>query len=343
MKTIRTAIRLCPAIFSTILMSFAADDGIKKNLQIQEPWGDVFGGKETVFHVQAPALENNGGTVIWQFAVGNSTIARGEQPIEAPPGGAAIKLDLPPVKEGVVLQATLTVALAIASGEEAKAVRKLYLFPENPFSDKAEWLKKLNIHLFDPAGKTAELFTKNVIPFKSVNNLDALSPGRDAVLIIGEGTSFKEYRGLANVMMKTAVSGVPVLCLAPTDGDMRLPGSAGDDQPFPSVLTFKRNDVIAQLDKRLDHEGWAPDGMMNTRSMLLQGDRAGVSLEVSEEPKGWPWVDVRFAPGRGRLVLCTFKLVEKWADSPAPRFLLARILEAMANEQPQDFDHGGQE
>jgi hypothetical protein len=34
----------------------------------------------------------------------------------------------------------------------------------------------------------------------------------------------------------------------------------------------------------------------------------------------------------GRLVLCTFGIVEKWNDSPAPRYLLMKMLESVSAE-----------
>ena len=233
------------------------------------------------------------------------------------------------VKEGVVMPASLAVALTRPGADKAvvEVTKPIWIFPEEPFAGKAEWLKKLNIQLFDPAEKTAALFTRIGIPFKETRNMDAFAEFKDSILIIGEGVSLKEYRGLADMMVKAAAAGIPVLCLALADGAMQLPGSAGSDQPPPSAISLKQAGIITELDKRLDAEGWAPDGKLLAARLALQGDRTGVWAAATQDGSGWAWMDMRFGEGRGRIVVCGFAVVEKWKDSPAPRFLLTRILE----------------
>ncbi len=307
---------------------------LETGLNMQEQWGNVFGGKEAVFHVAVTSAKPVTGTVSWQFSCGGHTIARGEKAVEASPTNrpaVEVKFAVPSVKDGVIMPASLTVEFAEQKAEKipANLVKQLYIFPENPFADRSDWLKKLNIILFDPAGKTAELFTKNEIPFKQVNTIGALSDCKDSLVIVGESVSFKESRGLADILVKTAASGIPVLCLAPSEGEIQMPGVEGSNQPFPLQITFRQNNIIAELDKRLDDKGWPPDGSMASNMMALQPDRKGILLAVANTGAGWPWVDLRFPAGKGRIILCSFKIVEKWTESPAPRFLLERILNDM--------------
>ena len=324
-------------VFISVFFSFASivsASELEPVLNVQEQWGDVFGGKEAVFHATVTSAKPVTGTVSWQFTCEGHTIARGEKAVEASPTNRAtveIKFAVPSVKDGVIMPASLTVAFAEQKAEiiSASLVKQLYIFPENPFADRSDWLKKLNIILFDPTGKTAELFTKNEIPFKQVNNIGALSDCKDSVVIVGEAVSFKESRGLADILVKTAAAGIPVLCLAPSEGEIQMPGVEGSDQPFPLQITFRQNNIITELDKRLDDKGWAPDGSMVSNIMSLQSDRKGILLSVAKTGTGWSWFDLRFPAGRGRLILCSFKIVEQWTESPAPRFLLERILNDM--------------
>ena len=73
---------------------------------------------------------------------------------------------------------------------------------------------------------------------------------------MGEGVSFREYRGLPDVLIHAALHGVKVVCLAPAAGSLRL--SVDDEKPFAALrsLSLKRADVIAEFDKRLDYRDW---------------------------------------------------------------------------------------
>jgi hypothetical protein len=143
--------------------------------------------------------------------------------------------------------------------------------------------------------------------------------------------SFKDYRGLGDMMVKTAARGIPVLCLAPAGGEMTMPGAGDADLPKPRSMRFAGNELIVQLDKRLDAEAWPPDGRVAAGGLKLRGDRGPVVGETAKE-SAWPWVELEYG-GKGRLVVCGFGIVEKWKNGPAPRFLFAKVLEHMAAEK----------
>ena len=58
---------------------------------------------------------------------------------------------------------------------EASLEKPLWIFPENPFTNRSQWLKQLQIRLFDPVGKTRQVFKKTAIPFTETRNVDSLS------------------------------------------------------------------------------------------------------------------------------------------------------------------------
>jgi hypothetical protein len=116
-----------------------------------------------------------------------------------------------------------------------------------------------------------------------------------------------------------------VLCLAPADGQFAFPGTEADS-PNAARLCFRRNDVIVELDKRLDSDRWPPDGKTFDAGLEVASNRGRVSLVVTESPQTWPWLDVVYPCG-GRLIVCSFRVVQCWQAGPTPRYLLARILE----------------
>lgn len=302
---------------------------------LREPWANVFGGREAVFHVAAESAEPFNGRLVWAFDADGRTLARGEFAVKAvagTPAACEVRLAVPSVNPGVVMKARLSVqAVPSGSAKEAGGVdRVMWVFPEDPFFGHSEWLKKLEIRLFDPVGATARLLDGFKVPYTLIRNVDGLEAGAFGLLVVGEGVSFKDYRGLFEVLVKVARTGKPVLCLAPGGGEMRLPGSVDAELPLPSSLAFRRHDFIGELDKRLDAVGWKSGEKAGGCGLKIRGDRGPVSVEVGEVTEGWSVLDVGFGKGEGRLIVCGFGLIGAWAESPTPRFLFVRMLEHVA-------------
>ncbi len=313
-------------------MAFAAE--LPVSINIQEQWACVFGGKEAVFHAGILTTESFAGRLEWRFFEGNLTIARGERGVNTRPGimeTVEIRLPIPEVKPGVVVEASLSVSVIREGALEssAGAANPIWVFPENPFYDRKQWLERVNINLFDPVKKTSAIFTSAGIMCKTVENVDALAAITNGVVIIGEGVSFKDYRVLPEMMMKMAAAGVSVLCLAPNGGEIAIAGAEGASEP--DILTFRRGDIIKFLDKRLDTKAWPPDGKSVASGLKLMGERGAVAADIMKGAEGWLWLEMCFWGKNGKLVVCGFAIMEKWQSGPTPRFLFAKILEYMAD------------
>lgn len=309
--------------------AFAGESAV--SLNIVEQYSNVFAGEESAFRMTVTANDQFKGRVAWGFASGGGILARGEGEVLAQPGKdgtVEARLATPEVKEGVILQASLSVSLFEHGRQDAltNLVRTIWLFSKDSFSYRRQWLEEMKIHLFDPEKKTAETLAESKAPFEMVGNIDALPGINDGILVIGEGVSFKDYRGLWGMMVKAAASGTPVLCLASSGGEVVVPGMGNSDLPQPASMTFQHNDIIRELDKRLDADAWPPDGRTAMSSMKLKGERGPVVGEMCEGGDGWTWIEMQFAGGK-KLVMCGFAIIEKWHSGPTPRFLFARLLE----------------
>ena len=310
-------------------------------IRLQEPWANVFAGKETVFHATLATIEPFDGRIAWRFSADGRTLSRGESAVKAGPtatGTVEVRINVPAVKPGVIMQTTLSVSASQAGSDKEVAIvdRTLWVFPEDPFTGCTEWLKKLNIRLFDPVGTTAKLFTDASIPFAEIRSVDALTSIEAGTLIVGEGVSLKEYRGLAENLIKTAAVGRPVLCLALDNWEMQLPASGDPALPQPTSLVFHQQDIIKELDKRLDVEGWKGKGKVTSSSLKLRGDRGPVMAEVSRDAGMWPWMELGFEKENGKLIVCGFGIVGAWAESPTPRFLLLKVLEHVSGSKGKE-------
>lgn len=309
-----------------------------------EPWNNIFAGGERTFRYTVDRVLT--GRVTWMLSRESRVLTRGEVALPMAADEARMiefRVAIPEVKDGVVFACDLTVALVPQDASEAAVTsrRTLHLFPKDPFIDRQQWLKNLGIRLFDPEKKTAERFTKAGIPFAEIRTTDVLAAVRDGLVVVGEGVSLKEERGLAAAMGRAAEAGVPVLCLALRNGDMPMPPAGADASADKALarLTFRRADVVAELDKRLDWTTWAPDRDAVASSLVLSAERRVVAVEVVNGDRGWAWMEAMF-PGGGRLVVCGFGIGAAWDDSPTPRYLLLRLLEQMGKKDKRGEDGG---
>jgi hypothetical protein len=304
-----------------------------------EKWADVFGGCEVKFHYTVRTTQALDGRLDWSLSVNRRTVQRGQLPLTAGADRAAeatVVLRVPEVKEGVILESQFSIA-AYAAGDQkpaAEHVKQVWIFPRDPFARRGEWLKGLKITLFDPQGKTADVLEKARVPFTFTKNTSALDDLGEGLLVIGEGIAWKDYRWLGETMVKAAARGVPVLCLAPGEGTIALPGAAGADMPPPESLTLRQEDIITELDKRLDAAGWPPNGEINASRLTIKSERDQVVAEVGRARHSWPWLEVRYPASKGRLLVCGFGIIRQWEATPAPRYLLSELFLRLAAEKP---------
>jgi hypothetical protein len=320
-----------------------ADD--KPAIDPQEKWSNVFGGRPVEFHFAVKAPKAFVGRAEWHLTIADlRKVAGDKKEIKAQPDQPAkleIRLPVPPVKEGVIQAAKLQVAL-FADGKEkpdAVLVKPLWIFPENPFTDRSRWLKDLKIVLFDPEKKTAEVFKQTNIPFEERTNVAALGEIKNGTLIVGEGISFKQFPDLPEALTRAASGGVVVLCLVPAEGTLTIPG-IDPEAPAPASLVWKRQTVIQEFDHRLDAQAWSGGEPVGS-SIAVQAREGRVVGVVSRNAAGWPWLEARFAPSKGKLVICGFGLIERWQASPTPRFLLARVLETLTAKDEGALEREG--
>lgn len=327
------------AFLSTIVLLFsasfiaptanAADDPV--SIVAVEPWGDVFGGKTVALHFTVASQAAMQARVGWVFAINGRAVSRGESPLELHLDKAAnleIKLDVPEVKPGVIMPAALilTATARADATRQGACEKRLWVYPPDPTVNRVEWLKSLNLRMFDPEKTTAPHLEMANIPFTTVGNIEALTEPGTEVLLIGEGVSFDDYRALPEIICRAAANGHPVLCLAPKGGMMSLPGTKDMDWPSPCTLSLRGTDIITELDKRLDAKDW-PAGDAVITSLALTSIDNRVVGEVIPGHIGWPWLEMRYPDKNACVIFCGFGVSAQWDAGPTPRFLFVRLLD----------------
>ena len=315
-----------------LLWSVAGQAWAEESAQIRllDPPASVFGGRAAAWRWEVTGPTALEGNVAWNLAVSGGVIARREVRVAARAGevaGGVIEVDLPDVQEGVIAEGRLQMALRDESGQVlAGREHSFYVFGTNPAAGRKEWLRGLELSVYDPEGRTAERLEELDWPFHRVSNLSALESVGSHMLLVGEGVSLRSARGLMEAAVRVAEQGGRVLVLAPADGAFAPPGS-GEGERTPETLWFHDAAYVQGLDKRLD----APPLRAAFR---LGGQRTGPVVSV-EADGGWAFMEARW-PGGGTLLLGGCGLLETWETSPSPRFLLVRMLEGMTQEKEEE-------
>lgn len=302
-------------------------------IETREAWSGVFGGTDVKFGFSVTPNEKVDGIAAWSFSANKRTISRGQQRLKVDAGQSevvTVPLRVPTVKQGVVFEAQLRVQVVAqgASDSAAELIKPIWIFPDDPFYNRKTWLEELNIALFDPVGETEKVFDKAEIPYRLLPRSSAIEALEKGIVIVGEGVSLDSFRGLFEGLTNAAARGVPVLCLAPGEGSFPLPGASGDGAAL-QCFEFRRGDVVTELDKRLDAEGWPPAGELVSARLAVTSRRSQVLVEVARSTRAWPWLEWRYPDDGATFIICGFGIMRHWDDGPTPRYLLARILERL--------------
>lgn len=232
----------------------------------------------------------------------------------------------------MAVRATLTVSFQPQGAGPSEAVpsieKTLWFFAANPFANHEASLKDKKIALVDPEGKTQKKFEQAGIPFTLVPRPDVISNIKEGLLIIGEGLSLRDFKTLTDMCLTTAARGVPLICLAFKDGQFRLIDASDKGLPVPYAMSFRHNDIIINLDKRLDAVAWPPDGIVAARTLAISGDRGPIVADVFNGQSEWPWVELTF--GSDIKVIAGGKLADKIALNQTHHGHLLRVRQRTA-------------
>lgn len=324
--------------FFILAVAYAGTARAEQQLSVRpvERWSGIFADRRVEFNYVVAAEEPFQGRLEWAFSVGPRTIARVERAVDAAPRRpvrVAVPLRMPHVKQGVILQARLVVSVHQnnAVGKAVEHEKRIWIFPDDPLTDRSEWLENLKITLFDPEEKTTSIFEEANIPFKVARNVASLEELREGLVVVGEGASLEDYRDLPETMLRLASSGLPVLCLALSEGAVEISATSDRLRIRPRAISLRRRDVIAELDKHLDAVAW-PHCKMAVGALALRIEADRVLAEVSQGGRTWPWVEVDYQKKDGRLLVCGFGVIEHWESGPTPRFLLVCMFERLTKK-----------
>ncbi len=246
-----------------------------------------------------------------------------------------VSIPMPPLRESVVMAIALQMTWT-AGGRTYQHRRPLTIYSPDPFTTRKAFLQHAKINLFDPVGKTARILDAHGIPYKRLISLHRIDQAVEGIVLVGEEISFRRQKHLAEALLKTVQRGVPVLCLAPTEGDFPLAIDEKSPLLFPSRLVFASEEIVRRYDQRFDR-------IPSASRWVLRSRREQMVLSVIQSENdwrsesNWPWVTMVFPAQKpdvpsGRLILCNLGMIRSWKTNPVPRYFFIHLLkELVAN------------
>lgn len=335
---------VCTLMLSLIGPQASPDDDDVLRMAMTEQWTTAFADEDIRTGVRVSSDASPAGTLQWTHSANQRTLARGEAALSRSDDQSSIAeivLRAQPLRDGVILSTVLTAQFMPAEDNQiaTNLEHTITLFPRDPLADRVEWAKELDLEVFETSGKTCRAFDELHWPYRAVRNTASLNDSdRHGVLIIGEGISLDKNRLIADAVLQAAKAGRRVLLLAPADGTLPVPGMTDiglEDKPLPGELRFARQQVITQLDKRLDAEAWqGTKNAVPSRRMAMEIRRGQIITALCDRPDAWPWMEIRYPETQGILIVCGFQIIDHWNNGPTPRYLLVRMLETMSKTDP---------
>jgi len=296
----------------------------------------VFADDKAQFSFVGPDFQQANTRVDWRLIASERTLASGTS--NATRVGDHenkvfynVTIPTPPLHAGVVLSAKLKLHWPDTK-QPFQKTHPVYLYSRTPFAAQQKFLEHAQIKLFDQDGKTAELLDANEIPHTRLLNLAAIDVVTEGILLVGESTSFRKQRRLAESLIHAASRGVSVLCLAPSEGDFPLAINGPASEIRPTQLLLAGNDYLRRYDKRFDR-------LPSTTSLSLEPLRNEVVIRATQEKSAWSWAVAEYATDKstsppGRLMICSLDIVSQWEQSPVPSYLFAHLLQDLAETPP---------
>ena len=310
------------------------------SIQQSEPETAYFAGRPASVSFDFTSDLTGKATLAWSLNSFRATIARGELPVELQAGEAAKvgwKMDLPDVKAGTVVSATLHLRLQPQDQsppfEFVDHRIELSICSPDAIALQMEWLKSLDLVLFDPTQQTADAFQRTGIPYRTADDpqCSGLSSG---LIVYGEGIDPRQLNAVWKAAVEAATAGRRVIVLTspgatvPTEG---LITSSTDS--IQSVALKKRDEAIGELDRRFVATAWPKSEHQVTSSLELVAHGDQPLVVFREETKGWQFLQVQYRTG-GRLIWLGWDTVDSWDATPLPRYLLLKLLEDLTTDAP---------
>jgi len=322
------------ALFLPLLATPAWADG--PAIELIDHAAPLFAQRDVAIRLRVRDVPAPDARLAWSLTAYERTIQAGDVPL-LPRDTQDISLPLRSIelRTGISLQATLTLRILDRRSQTlAEMVQEYWVLAPAVFSEQRTALESLQMRVFDPFAKTTDVFEQAALPFRLLTNLQELEALDAGVLVVAEGLALDETPALEEAIELALARGLSVLCLAPTEGNLIVPGLTAAAGATPASLTFENLTFIHRRDKRLSTDAWL--GLSNSTTsrvkLTVEGERTVGT--INRDTEGWTSIEVTFDTPRRKFIYCGVPIISVWDANPAPRYLLSAILQEFVASPP---------
>ncbi len=322
---------ICLTVAFNFLFALNTYAGV--SLVCLDDWSNIYGGKPIALRYKLQRDESFVGSLEWRLSLNERTLKRGKFHIDTKyekTNEYDILVNIPEVTYGNIIKLNLMVSLYenINKVEIDTHRKTFWVFDSHPLQSHTECLRQTNIYVFDPFDKTKHFLKNNQLKVISIDSVEGLFHIQNSIIVIGEGTIFKNHRGLCSGIYHAIISGNSILCIGCSEGSLELTPSTPSFVE-PTQIKFINSDIIESFDKRIDKTVWYPGKNFIKTSVSIDCLRTFTYLKLKNGTEDWPWVAIDYEKNKGRLIVCGFGIIENAHKSAAAPYLLAKILTEM--------------
>ena len=296
-------------------------------LQVTAETNALFAGRESPYTVTVSANPYSSVTLFWELEAKGRLLGRGEKVLHFDDRDTIttqLPIQTPPVKRGLHIGATLTIAGVNDEMPQPHTLhhRDLFLYGPEPLSSQYEKYRAMEIKLFDPSGTTAAMLDAAGIPYQQVDGAALAHTASNALIVIGVGVGLEKHGDSGDWLHALASSGRRIVMLEPSAGTLIFSPAAADS--LRQISGIRLGDAA--------HLPFADllTGQMraHTSSQLTLQEHRGLAMVAVGQGTDarWSWFALDYGHNGGLLALCMWPLAEDFIDHPEQHLALGHLL-----------------
>lgn len=287
--------------------------------------GELYAGQISPYAISVTAPPHTIVTLLWEVEAKERLLSRGEYRVqmdERRQVSVELPIETPALNRGHRIAATLTLSADDGTAVRPRIVhsRQLSLYGPEPLAREADAFQRMDIHLYDPIGKTATMFKTAGIPYVRIKSGALQRLPSSSLLVIGAGQELERQHDKGAWLHRLAAKGQRILLLDPVTGSVTFAPAAGE---LLSPISSIRLDRAGAMPYFHQYSSIAQRG----RGLALRQRRGVSSIEVSNDGNArWSWFSLTYGDGDGLLAIAMWPFAEDFARDPALSLALGRLL-----------------
>lgn len=323
-------------ILSTLLLFIIPSTVKALTVDVINNGNAIFASDNSPYAISLTAKPNSLIDISWKLTSLGRILSSGVEPIKHNTNTNTnfyLPLRTPPVKPGIKVNALLIIDAVYNTDSTVSEHYEfnLDIYGENIFLHEQTVYQQLNIQLFDPIGKTSNLFDKLKLPYHTLSRSKLINFSGKGLIVIGAGVKINEYRGLPKVLIELAHKGHQLLILQPASATLPLSELVSGLDDNPPSISFSNEVKIPNYTQ--DYQ-WG--NSKRSHHIILNANRQEVSAQViKSRHDGWDWFHLNYHQSQGKLIICMLPFIDQLDRDPIKQLIFGQLLH-YASSHPEN-------